>query len=215
MSTNPYQRGGDADQTNQQGGYYGGYQPQQGNQPGSQQYGGHQQPNTGGEDYQYGQYTYGGQQQQQQQYSTYQPPASARARSSGSAGAGESTSTGWSARTEAVVSYLGFFITGIVFFVIERRNHFVRFCATQSILLFGSIAIVYWLLHYVIAGFFGLIPLIGFILVGLVGLITSVLGIITAVLWIFLMIQAYRGVQVKIPFFGDIAERLSGGAGKP
>jgi uncharacterized membrane protein len=214
MSTNPYQRGSDADQKNQQGGYYGGYQPQQGNQPGSQQYGGYQQPNTGSEDYQYGQYTYGGQQQQQQQYSTYQPPASAMGRSSGSAGAGESTSTGWSARTEAVVSYLGLFITGIVFFVIERRNRFVRFCAAQSTLLFGSAFIVYELLH-LIGGFLGAIPLIGLLLGFLIGVVITVLEIVVAVVWIFLMVQAYRGVRVKIPFFGDIAERLSGGAGRP
>jgi uncharacterized membrane protein len=215
MSTNPYQQGSDADQTNQQGGYYGGYQPQQGNQPGSQQYGGYQQPNTGSEDYQYGQYTYGGQQQQQQQqYNTYQPPASARARSFGSAGTAEATSTGWSARTEAVVSYLGFFVTGIVFFVIERRNRFVRFCAAQSTLLFGSAFIVYELLH-LIAGFFGAIILIGPIFAFLIGIILTVLEIAVAVVWIFLMIQAYRGVRVKIPFFGDIAERLTGGAGRP
>lgn len=206
MGINPYQ-GQTPDQPNQQGGY-GGYQPQR-NEPGSpQQYGGYQQPNTGSQDYQYGQYTYGQQQQQQQQYGAYQPPSSTMRGAGGSAGANEPTTTGMNARTEGALSYLLFFFSGIVFFLIERRNRFVRFCAAQSTLLFGGLFILYLVLRLIIA-----LPIIGFLLSPVVGCVTGVVLIAGALLWIFLAVQAYRGVKVKLPFIGDYAERMIGRTG--
>ena len=200
MGTNPYQ-GQNPDQSNQYGGYTGYTPPSQDDPYSSQQYGG----NTGGQqDYQYGQYTYG--QQQQQQYGAYQPPQSAQRRGAGTgpSEADEATSLGMSGRTAAVASYVLFFLSGIVFFLLERKNRFVRFCAAQSTMFFGSVFIIYLFLRLVM-----LIPLLGFLLSPIIGCLIWLLLVASALTWVFLIIQAYRGVKVKLPFFGHYAENLA------
>jgi uncharacterized membrane protein len=209
MSTNPYQ-GQTPDQSNQYGGYTGYTPPAQNDAADSQQDGG---TSSGQEDYQYGQYNYdqGGQQQQQQQYQygAYQPPQSAlRGRSgasgtSGTSGADDTTSLGINGKTAAAASYILLFFSGIVFFFLERKNRFVRFSAAQSTLLFGSISLVLAVLHLLTA-----IPLLGFVLGLIFTPISLVLEVLMVVLWIVLTVLAYRGVKVKLPFFGEYAESL-------
>ena len=194
MSTNPYQ-GQNPDQSNQYGGYAG-YTPpaQQGAQSGQQ---GYQQDDD--------QYVYGQQrqqqQQQQQQYSTYQPPLSASGKTH--AGASEPTSMKMNARNEAVLSYLFWGFGGLVFFLLERKNRFVRFHAAQSLIFLGSVMVVYTLLRLIVA-----IPVIGFLLSPIVSCLTFVLLIPAALIWVFLMVQSYRGVSTKLPIVGDYAEAL-------
>jgi uncharacterized membrane protein len=202
MSTNPYQ-GQTPDQSNQYGGYTGYTPPAQNDATGPQQYGG---TSSGQGDYQYGQYTYdqGGQQQQQQeyQYGAYQPPQSALSGRSGASGTSEADDRavlGMKGRTAAAASYILMFLSGFVFFFLERKNRFVRFSAAQSVLLFGSLAIVIAVLQL----------LTGIFLIGaLFGLIVGVLKILTIGLWIVLTVLAYLGKKVKLPFFGDYAESL-------
>ncbi|SRR5579885_1890704 len=201
MSSNPYQ-GQNPDPSSQYGGYSG-YTPptQQGAQYGQQ---GYQQPGTG---YQQGddQYVYGqqGQQQQQQMYGTYQPPQSATSRGRGSAEATEPTSLKMNARNEAVLSYLFWGISGLVFFLLERKNRFVRFHAAQSFILLGSAMVVYIALRLIIA-----IPFIGFLLSPIISCLTFIVLIPAALIWLFLMLQAYRGAKTKLPIVGDYAEAL-------
>lgn len=204
MGTNPSQDQ-NSEQSNQYGGYSG-YTPQ--NNPSQPyEYGTYQQPDSSGTpgdpNYQYGQQQQQ-QQQQQYQYNTYQPPQSAARK--GSYASGASGSTIMASKNTAMISYIGFFVTGIIFFLIERKNQFVRFCAAQSTLVFGSAFIVYILLRFISA-----IPILGFILSPILGCAISILGIAAGLLWIFLIVQTYRGVKVKLPFIGDIAERLSQG----
>jgi uncharacterized membrane protein len=199
MGTNPYQ-GQNPDQSNQYGGYTGYTPPAQNDPHSSQQHG---DTSGGQEDYQYGQYTYGQGQQQQQQYGAYQPPQSTLRGSTGTSGADDATSLGMNGKTAAAASYVLFFLSGIVFFLLERKNRFVRFCAAQSTLLFGAIFIVYAILR-----FLTVIPLLGFLLSPIIGCATGILFVASALLWVFLIVQAYRGVKVKLPFFGDYAESL-------
>lgn len=204
MSTNPYQ-GQNPDQSNPYGGYSG-YTPpaQTGAQYGQQ---GYQQPGTGyqqnDDQYVYGQQGQQQQQQQQQQYGTYQPPLSASAKAQGNAGASEPTSLGMNARNEAVLSYLFWGVSGLVFFVLERKNRFVRFHAAQSLVVLGSAMIVYIVLRLITV-----IPLIGFLLSPIISCLTFVVLIPAALIWIFLMVQAYRGARTKLPIVGDYAEAL-------
>jgi uncharacterized membrane protein len=143
-------------------------------------------------------YTYG-QQQQQQQY-RYQPPASVSRASS----AFDPTSFKMEAKNEALLSYLFWFFTGIFFFLFERKNRFVRFHAAQSTLLFGSLTLVYAVVKLI-----GLIPLLGTVILALPLTCASwvVLGI-GGLLWIFLMLMAYRGAYIKLPVVGEYADGL-------
>lgn len=102
------------------------------------------------------------------------------------------TSTGMDPKVAALLSYLVGLITGIVFYVIEKENKFVRFHAMQSILTFGFFFVIGLVLMF--------IPVIGWALLP----VTYVLQII---LWVVLMIKAYQGEKFKLPIVGDMAEQ--------
>ena len=104
------------------------------------------------------------------------------------------TSLGMETNVAAFLSYLLGFITGIIFYVLEKENKFVRFHAMQSILVFGSL--------FVLAIVIGIMPFMGWALVNIIW----VLGII---LWVILMVKAYKGEYFKLPIAGDIAEKNS------
>ncbi len=87
-------------------------------------------------------------------------------------------------------------ITGIVFLLIEKKSSFVRFHAMQSTILFGG----YFLLNIVL----GIIPVLGW-LIALI--ISPLLGILSVVLWIFLMYKAYSGEKYKLPYVGELTEK--------
>jgi uncharacterized membrane protein len=166
-----------------------------------QQQGGNQQQ-TGG-------YYDAGQQQTYQQYGTgqqqqtYQPPRSAY--SSANDPSGPSTMK-MNPRMAALLSNAFIWVGGLFFFVAERKNRFVRFNAAQSFLFFGSISIVFSVLK--LLAFLTLIPLLGWFFALVFGLINFVLIFGAAIIWLFLMFQAYTGKKFKLPFFGDWAESL-------
>ena len=101
-------------------------------------------------------------------------------------------SIGMEANLAALLSYLLGFITGIVFYVLEKENKFVRFHAMQSILAFGFI--------FVASVAIGVIPVLGWI-------IASVINLVGVILWVILMIKAYQGEYFKLPVVGVIAEK--------
>jgi uncharacterized membrane protein len=105
------------------------------------------------------------------------------------------TSTGIEENVAGLLCYVLWWITGLVFFLIEKENQMVRFHALQSIIVFGA-------LHILII-IFSAIPLINLI-------IAPILGILSLVLWILLMIKAYQGEKFKIPVAGNIAEKYTG-----
>ena len=105
---------------------------------------------------------------------------------------GKKTSLGLDENLEGLLCYALGFITGIIFFLLEKDSKFVKFHAVQSIATFLSLSIV----HFV--SFF--IPVIGIILWPLISLLALCL-------WIILMIKAYQGVMYKLPIVGDLAEQ--------
>ena len=94
-----------------------------------------------------------------------------------------------------VLCYLGIWITGIIFFILEQKNKWVRFHAAQSIVVFGTLGIASAILHW--------IPIIGWFF-------SAVIWITGIVLWVVLMSKAYNGERYKIPWAGDIAEMMVG-----
>jgi len=104
------------------------------------------------------------------------------------------SSTGIDANLAALLSYLLGFITGVIFYTLEKENKFVRFHALQSIVTFASLLVLNFI--------FKLLPVIGWAL-------ASLLGIISILLWIMLMFKAYQGEYFKLPFAGKIAEQNS------
>ena len=107
-------------------------------------------------------------------------------------------STGIQPNVAALLSYLIGFITGIIFYLMEKENKFVRFHAMQSILVFGTLTAIHLANAYVLCFF---IPWM------VRSLISAIVGLGGLGLWIVLMIKAYQGEEFKLPIAGDIAEK--------
>lgn len=157
-----------------------------------------QQYQQGGQEYQQGHQQQGYQQQNYQQQG-YQ----------------QSSGGGLEPNLAGALSYLLGIVTGLIFFVIEKEDRFVRFHAAQSIALFGGIFVLSILLSVVgtvvsIVTFSGSTG--GFLVGGIVslvlGLVWLALWLTSLVLWVYLMYSAYRGKTPRIPVAAGIADRL-------
>ncbi|MDL5363887.1 DUF4870 domain-containing protein [Halalkalicoccus sp. NIPERK01] len=103
------------------------------------------------------------------------------------------------------LSYLFGFLTGIVFYVVEDDNEFVRFHAAQSTLTFGGIFALSILLGF-IPLFLDSIPVVGWMVGLLFGLASLLLAPVGLILWVVLLIKAYKGEMFKLPIVGEMAE---------
>jgi len=108
------------------------------------------------------------------------------------------TSTGLSPNVAGLLCYVAGWITGIIFFVLEQRNKFVRFHAAQSIVAFGTITVAGLIL--------GLIPAVGVVF-------SSIIGVIGFIIWIVMIVKAYSGEWYKLPWAGDVAEKMVASSG--
>lgn len=114
------------------------------------------------------------------------------------------TSLGIEENLEGVLCYLLGWITGIVFYILEKDSKFVRFHAKQSILTFLPL----WILTIIFGGFFGLgIWYRGWYIWYILSIISWIIWILIIILWIILIIKAYQGEMFKLPVIGEIAEK--------
>jgi uncharacterized membrane protein len=102
------------------------------------------------------------------------------------------TSSGMDQNVAGLLCYVAGWITGLIFFLIEKENRFVRFHAMQSIITFGGLTVLSIAL--------GMIPFINLV-------VLPILGILQLILWIVLMVKAYQGQLFKLPVIGDMAEK--------
>ena len=100
------------------------------------------------------------------------------------------TSTGMQPNMEALLCYALGFITGIVFYLVEKENKFVRFHAMQSIVVSGALFVI------------------GFVIM-MIPVINMLFWLAETALWVILMVKAYQGEKFKLPIAGDIAEKNS------
>ena len=104
-----------------------------------------------------------------------------------------STSTGLKPNIAALLCYVGVWVTGIIFLLIEEKDKFVRFHAAQSIVVFGILTVAGLIL--------GWIPIVGVAF-------STIIGVVGFILWVVLMVKAYQGVKYKLPWAGDVAEKM-------
>ena len=139
----------------------------------------------------------------QPQSTASQPAPSAQA----NPGAG--AAPGMAENVAGLLCYAVGWITGIIFFVIDKRP-FVRFHAAQSIVLFGGLHVLIIAMTIFTGGGFlfgGYGELGGF---GLMLMLVWVLDLAAFVLWILLMVKAYQGEKFQLPVIGGIAQSLAG-----
>jgi|SRR5271165_2977931 len=106
----------------------------------------------------------------------------------------------------ATLSYALGWLTGLIFYLIDKRPY-VRFHAAQSMVVFGGIHI----LTFIIGAFFGLSWLTG----GWAGFsfglaFYRILNVVALVLWIVLMIKAHQGERFRVPVAANLAESIFG-----
>jgi len=112
------------------------------------------------------------------------------------------TQSGLSENVAGLLCYLLGWITGLIFYFIDKRP-FVRFHAAQSIVVFGGLTVI----RIVLAMLFVPSSLAGFSMgFGLLALV-SLLGF---VLWVLLMVKAYQGEKFRIPLAADLADQIFG-----
>jgi uncharacterized membrane protein len=112
------------------------------------------------------------------------------------------SSEGLAENVAGLLCYIAGWITGIIFLLIDKRP-WVRFQAAQSIAVFGGLTIVQIALSVMSSTIGGLL---GFGLMSMLGLLV---GLITFVLWVFLMVKAYKHATFKVPIAAGIAEGIA------
>jgi uncharacterized membrane protein len=113
------------------------------------------------------------------------------------------TSTGLEQNTAALLSYIFTWVTGLIFYLLEKDNKYVRFHALQSI-LFGISWMVLSVVLVVVVRVLSIVPILGAFLSVIFWLVYVVAYV---VILIMLMVKAFQGERYKLPIIGDIAER--------
>jgi len=105
----------------------------------------------------------------------------------------ETPQSGLSDNAAGALAYVTF-IPAIIFLIVEpyNKNSYIKFHSWQSIFL----AIASFAVNIVLT----IIPIIGWILIPFVGLAFLVI-------WIIVLIKAWKGERYKLPFIGDLAEK--------
>ena len=120
----------------------------------------------------------------------------------------QSAQPGMSENVAAFLCYLVGWVTGIIFFLIDKRP-FVRFHAAQSIVVFGGLHI----LNIVIGIFFfrvGFMMMGGFGAFGLGSMLYGLISLVAFILWILLMVKAYQHEKFEVPIAAGIAKSIGG-----
>ena len=97
-------------------------------------------------------------------------------------------------------------VGGIVFYVLEKRDGFVRFYAMQSI-IFGAIWFLFLLAWKIFYFILSPIPALGVLFAALLGLVWVVVNIGALIVLIIAMVKAFNGVRWDIPWVGPMARK--------
>jgi uncharacterized membrane protein len=115
------------------------------------------------------------------------------------------TSTGLPSNVAAAIACIPL-IGGIVFYILEKRDGFVRFYAMQSI-IFGCVWIVFSIVYSIAHGIFTHIPAIGFFFDIILNIVWALVWVAFLVVFIITIVKAFTGVRWDIPYIGPIARR--------
>jgi len=123
------------------------------------------------------------------------------------------SSTGLDENIAALLSYIFGWVSGLIFFLIEKDSRLVRFHAMQSLLFNVLVAVVgigLWIVLFVV-----------FMIVSQVsGALATVLSLLSLLIWgvfilailagfILCLVKAFQGQYFKLPVIGNFAEKFS------
>ena len=120
------------------------------------------------------------------------------------------TSTGLPSNVAAAIACIPL-IGGIIFYILEKHDSFVRFYAMQSI-IFGIAWILIQIGCAIVSGFFSALPGVSWFLGGLWGVAWWLINLGLFVLLVVAIVKAFTGVRWDIPYIGPIARKQVEGA---
>lgn len=100
-------------------------------------------------------------------------------------------SLGMNENVTAVLAYLLGWLSGLIVYLLEEENEFVRYHAMQSMVVFGGITIL--------GIVFSIVPILH-------GAVIPTLNLIGIVLWVILMIKAAQHERFRLPVISDITD---------
>ena len=123
------------------------------------------------------------------------------------------SSTGLDENIAALLSYIFGWVSGLIFFLIEKDSRLVRFHAMQSLLfnvLVGVVAIALWIVLFVVF----------MIAAQISGTLATLLSLVSILVWgvfvlailagfILCLVKAFQGQYFKLPVIGNLAEKFS------
>lgn len=124
--------------------------------------------------------------------------------------------SGLDSNVAGTLSYLFGFVSGLIFYLIEKEDPFVRWHAAQSMAFSGVL-----ITAYVVLTFLGTVVSVvtfsgssgGFLAGSLFSLILGLVWLVAAVggfvVWAYLMVKTYQGETVRLPIAASIADRLA------
>ena len=123
------------------------------------------------------------------------------------------SSTGLDENIAALLSYVFGWLSGLIFFLIEKDSRLVRFHAMQSLLfngVFAVIAIALWVVLFVV---FMVASQISGVLTTLLSLVSVLVWIVFSIAilvgWVMCLVKAFQGQYFKLPVIGNFAEKFS------
>ena len=122
------------------------------------------------------------------------------------------SSTGLDENIAALLAYVFGWVSGLVFFLIEKDSKLVRFHAMQSILFCVVVAVLgiaLWVVTF-------LFLLVGAMLPDIMGSLLALLGtfiwlvftVALLIAWILCLVRAYQGQFFKLPVIGNMADKI-------
>jgi uncharacterized membrane protein len=123
------------------------------------------------------------------------------------------SSTGLDENVASLLSYIFGWVSGLIFFLIEKDSRLVKFHAMQSILLNAAaliLGIVLWVAWAIVAIMFAMVS------ETMVSLVSVLFGLVIMVFYLALLIgvilclvKAYQKQYFKLPLIGNFAEKFS------
>lgn len=118
------------------------------------------------------------------------------------------TNVGLDENAAGALAYVLGFVTGAILYFVEDDNEFVRFHAAQSIVVFGGVFLLNIAVSFVPGFLLAGNSLAGLVVSLVFGLLSLLVGLGALVLWIFLIVKAYRGQTPRIPVAAGIADGM-------
>jgi uncharacterized membrane protein len=122
------------------------------------------------------------------------------------------SSTGLEENIAALLAYVFGWVSGLVFFLLEKDSKLVRFHAMQSILfciVIAVLGIALWIVTFLFVLVAAMLPDIMGTLFGLLAtLIWLVFSVALLIGWILCLVRAYQGQFFKLPIIGNMAEKI-------